>query len=60
MTKAREADASLAEDANELAGQYRRYFPQQADAFMYDVQDGNSYTVSCSGMRESTTVRTLK
>lgn len=60
MTKAREADASLAEEANELAGQYRRYFPQQADAFMYDVQDGNSYTVSCSGMRESTTVRTLK
>jgi len=60
MNKAREADASLASEADDLASQYRRYFPQQADAFMYDVQDGNSYTVSCSGMRESTTVRTLK
>lgn len=60
MNKAREADASLANEANELSAQYRRYFPQQADAFMYDVQDGNGYTVSCGGMRESTTVRTLK
>lgn len=60
MNKAASADASLASEANELSSQYRRYFPQQADAFMYDVQDGNGYTVSCSGMRESTTVRTLK
>ena len=60
MNKAASADPSLASEANELSAQYRRYFPQQADAFMYDVQDGNGYTVSCGGMRESTTVRTLK
>ena len=60
MSKAASADASLASEANELAGQYRRYFPQQADAFMYDVQDGNAYTAGCGGLRETTTVRTLK
>lgn len=60
MNKAKEADPSLAEDANGLISQYRRYFPQQADAFMYDVIDGNSYTVSCNGLHASTTVRTNK
>lgn len=60
MTKARNADESLAEEANSLAAQYRKYFPVQADAFMYDMIDGESYTVSCNGMRESTTVRTTK
>ena len=60
MKKAKDADETLAEDANKLIGQYSRYFPQQAEAFMYDVIDGNSYTVSCNGMRESTIVRTLK
>lgn len=60
MQKAKNADPSLEEEANNLAAQYRRYFPQQADAFMYDIIDGQSYTVSCGGMRESTTVRTVK
>lgn len=60
MSKAREADPSLASEADNLAGQYRRYFPQQADAFMYDVQDGQAYTAGCGGLRETTTVRTLK
>ena len=36
------------------------YYPQTADAFMYDVTDGQSYTVSCGGMRATTTVRTQK
>lgn len=60
MVKAKNADPSLAEEADNLAGQYRRYFPNQADAFMYDVVDGNGYTVSCGGMTERTTVRTVK
>lgn len=60
MVKAKNADPSLAEEADNLAGQYRRYFPNQADAFMYDIVDGNGYTVSCGGMTERTTVRTLK
>ncbi len=60
MNKAKAADESLSEEANNLIAQYRKYFPQQADAFMYDVIDGNSYTVSCNGLRESTVVRTNK
>ena len=60
MNKAKAADASLAEDCNNHISQYRVYFPQTAEAFMYDVTDGQSYTVSCAGMRAVTTVRTQK
>lgn len=60
MRKAKEADASLEAEANNLIAQYSRYFPNSADAFMYDVVDGNSYTVNCGGMREATRVRTSK
>ena len=60
MNKAKNADASLTEDANNYIRQYSGYFPQTAEAFMYDVTDGQSYTVSCGGMRATTTVRTQK
>lgn len=60
MLKARNADPSLAEEAGRYMGQYSVYFPQAAEAFMYDVQNGQSYTVSCGGMRATTTVRTNK
>ena len=60
MTKAKNADEALAEDANNLIRQYAAYYPQTAEAFMYDVTDGQSYTVSCGGMRAVTTVRTQK
>lgn len=60
LTKARNADESLTEEVANLSAQYRKYFPLQADAFMYDIIDGNAYTVSCNGMRETTTVRTQK
>ena len=60
MNKAKAADEALAEDANNLIRQYAAYFPQTAEAFMYDVTDGQSYTVSCGGMRATTTVRTQK
>jgi tetratricopeptide (TPR) repeat protein len=60
MVKAKNADPSLAEDANNYIGQYSTYYPQTAEAFMYDVTDGQSYTVSCGGMRANTTVRTQK
>ena len=60
LQRARTADPSLADEANRLIGQYSRYFPATADAFMYDVQDGQSYTVSCGGLRATTTVRTQK
>ncbi len=60
MTKAKNADETLAEDANNLIRQYAAYYPQTAEAFMYDITDGQSYTVSCGGMRATTTVRTQK
>jgi tetratricopeptide (TPR) repeat protein len=60
MVKAKNADSELAEDANNYIRQYSAYFPQTAEAFMYDVVDGQSYTVSCGGLRATTTVRTQK
>lgn len=60
MIKAKEADPSLAEDCNRMMSQYRVYFPQTAEAFMYDLTDGKPYKVSCNGMTANTTVRTQK
>ena len=60
LNKAKNADPSLAEEANKLISSYAAYYPQTAEAFMYDVTDGQSYTVSCNGMRATTTVRTQK
>lgn len=60
MNKAKNADPALAEEANNHIRQYAAYYPQVAEAFMYDVTDGDSYTVSCGGMRAVTTVRTQK
>ena len=60
MNRAKAADPSLESEANRYIGQYSRYFPQAAEAFMYDVTNGQSYTVVCGGMRATTTVRTVK
>ena len=60
MIKAKNADPSLAEDCNDQINQYKVYYPQTAEAFMYDVTDGQTYNVSCGGMRATTTVRTQK
>jgi len=60
MAKAKNADPSLTEEANRYISQYSVYFPQTAEAFMYDLQNGQSYTVTCGGMRAVTTVRTNK
>lgn len=60
LRKAAAADASLAEEANRLISQFSRYFPQTAEAFMYNFTDGQAYTVNCSGMTATTTVRTQK
>ena len=60
MNKAKAADETLAEDANNYIRQYANYYPAASEAFMYDVVDGQSYTVSCGGMRAVTTVRTQK
>ncbi|MGN1220677.1 MAG: tetratricopeptide repeat protein, partial [Candidatus Cryptobacteroides sp.] len=60
LQKAKAADPSLADDCNSLIGSYSVYFPQKADAFMYDLSEGQSYTVNCGGMHATTTVRTQK
>ena len=60
MNKAKAADPEIADDCNRMIAQYRVYFPQTAEAFMYNFTDGQSYTVSCGGMRATTTVRTQK
>jgi hypothetical protein len=60
LQKAKAADESLASDCNKLIGSYSVYFPQKAEAFMYDVVDGQSYTVNCGGMHATTIVRTQK
>ena len=58
MNKAKAADPTLADECNNYISQYRTYYPTTGDAFMYDLTDGQSYTVSCNGMSATTTVRT--
>ena len=41
-----------------MIAQYAKYYPQKSEAFMYNVLDGQSYTVNCGGMTAVTTVRT--
>ena len=60
MNKAKAADPSLADDANRYISQYSKYFPPAADAFMYNVTNGQTYSVVCGNMRATTTVRTVK
>ena len=58
--KAKNADPSLAADADKMIRQFSQYFPLQEEAFMYDITDGSSFTVNCNGMSATTTVRTRK
>jgi tetratricopeptide (TPR) repeat protein len=60
MQRAKNADPSLTPECNDMIAQYSKFFPATADAFMYDVTNGQSYTVSCGGLSETTTVRTVK
>lgn len=60
MQRAMNADESLADDCRKAIGMYSAYYPNTADAFMYDLTNGQSYTVSCGGMSATTTVRTNK
>ena len=61
MVKARNADPSLAEEANKQISTYSKYYPLGSDVFMYyDLIDGDKYEVSCNGMSETTIVRIQK
>ena len=55
--KARNTDASLSDEAASSISSVARYYPEASEAFMYDLTKGQSYTVSCSGMTATTTVR---
>ena len=55
--KARNADPGVADEASSSLGSVSRYYPEASEAFMYDLNRGQSYTVSCSGMTATTTVR---
>ena len=55
--KARNADPGVADEAGSALGTVSRYYPEASEAFMYDLTRGQSYTVSCSGMTATTTVR---
>jgi len=60
LIKARNADPSIAEEANRHIQSYSQYFPAQEEAFMFDILDGATYTVNCNGMSATTIVRTRK
>lgn len=60
LTRAKSADPSLDSEVEELLRNCRSYYPKTEDAFMYDLVDGNSYSISCGGMSATTTVRTQK
>ncbi len=57
--KAVEDTPEMIERANKFINTYSRHFPSQAEAFMEDVIDGQSYTVG-GWIGETTTVRTNK
>lgn len=58
--KAKNADPEVASEAEKYMATARHYFPKAEDAFMYDITDGNSFSVNCGGMSATTTVRTVK
>ncbi|HIT48960.1 MAG TPA: hypothetical protein IAC34_05650 [Candidatus Coprenecus stercoripullorum] len=60
MQRAKNMDPALAEDAQKYINSFSQYFPAQDMAFMYSLVDGETYSVSCNGLSETTTVRTQK
>ncbi len=56
LIKARNADPSVAEEANTMIRRYTAYFPTKEKLFWYNVFEGQSYTVGC-WINETTTVR---
>ncbi|HPX78902.1 MAG TPA: hypothetical protein PK603_01170 [Bacteroidales bacterium] len=60
FVRAKQADASLAEECDRLISTYRQYFPTAEEVFMHDLQEGSSYQVKANGLSATTTVRTAK
>jgi tetratricopeptide (TPR) repeat protein len=45
--QAKNADGSVAEEANQLISSYSKSFPNREEAFFYGVNEGDAYTVGC-------------
>lgn len=58
--KAKSLDSSVSDKASDRMSRTAAHFPAQGDAFFHQLTDGQSYQVTCGGLNESTTVRTLK
>ena len=54
--KAKSVDPSVADEANKLIGQYRKYMPDVEDLFSRSLKEGQTYTVDC-WINEKTKVR---
>jgi len=57
--KAKNADPSLAGEANQLISRYSDYFPTEQEAFWHDMKAGQTVTVGC-WINETTTARFVK
>ena len=57
--KAKSVDPSVADEANKLIGQYRKYMPDIEDLFSRSLKEGQTYTVDC-WINEKTKVRAKK
>ncbi|NEN23036.1 hypothetical protein G3O08_05925 [Cryomorpha ignava] len=55
FAKAKSADRSVADKANQKIASYSKQFPLKIDIFFNNLDNGDSYTVACFG--ETTTVR---
>ncbi|MFA7116189.1 MAG: hypothetical protein WC140_02985 [Bacteroidales bacterium] len=60
LLKAKKADSTIAGDANKLIAECSQYFPKKSDAFMFDIKEGDDYTVREAGLVHKTIVRTQK
>lgn len=54
------SDPELVNEADKYIAKARVYYPKAEDAFMYDLTDGQSFSIYCGGMSATTTVRTTK
>ena len=58
MTKAKNADPTLASDADNYIKQFKAFYPSTGDAFMYGHENGHRFDVRWDKFVVSTTVRT--
>ncbi len=56
---AKQVDASLTDEVNNLVTQYSQYFPVKEDGFFYDVKPSDTYTVA-GWINEKTVARYFK